>query len=329
MCIPSRAGILRAPLDSGTIAVVYGKRMMQGSSLHSVSYSGSWGQHFLPVEQFVDKAADLGYNGVMLMAKRPHLSVLDWGVARRSQLRTQLERHGLSMACIAGYTNFTADLEHGDIPHREIQIRHVADLAEMACDLGGSLVRVFTGYENPAATPHAQWKLTVEALRECAQRAAEFGVIIGIQNHHDIACGYDSLYDLIFEVDEPNCRAMFDAWAPALQGVDLAAAAAKMAKRTVHTTVANYQVRRRYRYVPALVNYEETTPSVHAVPIDEGFIDYAAFLTALEAGGYSGGVAYEMCSPLRGGGGLENLDHYARKFLEFMRMFQQSAAQQG
>ena len=46
--------------------------------LHSVSYSGSWGQHFLSVEQFLDKAADLGFDGVMLMAKRPHLSVLDW-----------------------------------------------------------------------------------------------------------------------------------------------------------------------------------------------------------------------------------------------------------
>ena len=57
------------------------------------------------------------------------------------------------MACIAGYTNFTADLEHGDIPHREMQIRHVQELAEIGADLGGSLVRVFTGYESPHATP--------------------------------------------------------------------------------------------------------------------------------------------------------------------------------
>jgi sugar phosphate isomerase/epimerase len=99
--------------------------MIQGSILHSVSYSGSWGQHFLSVEEFVDKAADLGYDGVMLMAKRPHLSLLDWDTDRRSRLRNRLESRGLSAVCIAGYTNFTADLEHGDIPHREIQIRHV------------------------------------------------------------------------------------------------------------------------------------------------------------------------------------------------------------
>jgi hypothetical protein len=26
-----------------------------------------------------------------------------------------------------------------------------------------------------------------------------------------------------------------------------------------------------------------------------------------------------MCSPLRGGGSIENLDRYARRFLEFLR----------
>jgi sugar phosphate isomerase/epimerase len=299
--------------------------MIQGSILHSVSYSGSWGQQSLSVEDFVDKAADLGYDGVMLMAKRPHLSVLDWGRERRSRLRARAEGRNIAIRCIAGYNNFTADLEHADIPHREIQVRHVADLAEMAHDLGAGLVRVFTGYESSAATHPAQWRLIVEALRECARRAAEFGVTIGVQNHHDIACGFESLGDLICEVGEANCRAMFDAWAPALQGADPAAAAAKMAHLTVHTTLANYQVRPRYRYVPALVNYEKLTPAVQAVAIDEGFIDYTAFLRALEAGGYNGAVAYEMCSPLRGGGAMENLDGCARKFVEFMREYRRAA----
>ena len=303
--------------------------MIQGLILHSVSYSGSWGQHFLSLDEFVDKAADLGYDGVMLMAKRPHLSVLDYGADRRHRLRERLESRGVSAGCLAGYTNFTADLEHGEIPHREMQIRHVTELAEMARDLGCALVRVFTGYENPATTPYAQWKLIVESLRECARRAAEFGVTIGVQNHHDIGCGFESLADLIQEIDEPNCRAMFDAWAPALQGVDLATAASRLAARTVHTTVANYKVRPRYKYVPALVNYEKATPDVQAVPMDEGFIDYAAFFAALEGGGFGGTVAYEMCSPLLGGGGVENLDRYARKFLEVMSAFRQTAEARG
>ena len=255
----------------------------------------------------------------MLMAQRPHLSVLDWKAADRSRLRSRLEKHGLHVGCVAGYTNFTDDLEHGDIPNREIQIRHVIDLAEMARDLGGTLVRVFTGYENPSLPPQQQENLVIQSLRECAQRVAELGVMVGVQNHHDIACDYLSQYDLVQEINEPNCRAMFDAWAPALHGVDLNAAAAKMAEITVCTTAANYEKRPRFRYNPQLVNYEKLLPSMKAVPIDEGFIDYQLFLKSLHAAGYGGPIAYEMCSPLRGGGSMENLDSYARRFLDFLR----------
>jgi hypothetical protein len=37
--------------------------------------------------------------------------------------------------------------------------------------------------------------------------------------------------------------------------------------------------------------------------------------------GFTGSVAYEMCSPLAGGPAIENLDRYARRFLEFLHEF--------
>lgn len=299
--------------------------MIGATALHSVSYSGLWGQERLPTERFIDKAAELGYEAVMLMAKRPHVSVLDYGPEERARLREHLAKRNLEIACIAGYTNFTADLEHADIPHREIQIQHVLELARLARDLGANLVRVFTGYEHPAAGYQAQWKLVVEALRECARRSAEYGVIIGVQNHHDIAADYRSLRDLVETVDEPYCRAIFDAWAPALHGVDLAVAAREMGALTVHTTVANYQIRPRYHYDPALVNYTPLPAVLQAVPIEEGFIDNATFLAELYAAGYRGSVAYEMCSPLRHGGGMETLDRYARGALEFLEKCRRKA----
>jgi sugar phosphate isomerase/epimerase len=300
--------------------------MEHTSLLHSVSYSGSWGQPALSLEQFVDKAADLGFDGVMLMAKRPHLSVLDYGEKERTRLRQQIEKRHLRRTCIAGYNNFTADLEHGEVPQREIQIHYITELARLARDVGGSLVRIFTGYEHPAQGYTPQWNLIVGAIRECAQRAAELGVTIGVQNHHDLAAGFESQLDLIEAVGEPNCLALFDAWAPALHGADIVAAARKMAPVTAHTTIANYQRRPRYRYDGSVVNYTPLTPYAQAVPIDEGFIDYHGFLGAMREGGFSGSVAYEMCSPLAGGASLENLDRYARRFLEFLREFRGAGA---
>ncbi len=73
-----------------------------------------------------------------------------------------------------------------------------------------------------------------------------------------------------------------------------------------------------FRYDPEAINYAAETPYSQAVPIEEGFIDYRAFLTTLAGAGFSGTVAYEMCSPLLGGGSVENLDRYAALFLKFM-----------
>jgi sugar phosphate isomerase/epimerase len=288
--------------------------------LHSVSYAGVWpGQTRLDLDAFAEKTAELGFAGVMLMAKRPHLSVLDYGPAACGRLREGLERRGLRCFVVAGYNNFSADLEHGDVPHREMQIQHVTELARMARDLGAGVVRIFTSYEHPAMPYAALWQMTVEALRECARRAAEYGVTIGVQNHHDLAGHYETQFDLICAVGEPNCKAIFDAWSPALHGTDLAQAARKMAPVTCHTTAADYQQRPRFRYRPEVVNYEAETPWVQAVPMGEGFIDYAGFLKTMRANGYGGTVAYEMCSPLLGGGSIENLDRYARRFLEFLK----------
>ena len=46
--------------------------------LFSVSYAGYWGQHTLSIEDFIRKAAALGFPAVELAGKRPHLSVLDY-----------------------------------------------------------------------------------------------------------------------------------------------------------------------------------------------------------------------------------------------------------
>jgi sugar phosphate isomerase/epimerase len=87
----------------------------------------------------------------------------------------------------------------------------------------------------------------------------------------------------------------------------------------VQTTLADYVRLPRYRYVPGLVNYERLEDAVRAVPLGEGFLDLDGFFAGLREGGFDGYVAYEMCSPLRGGGGEENLDRAAGTSLETIR----------
>lgn len=293
------------------------KPMRHPLLLHSVSYAGLWGQAFLPVDAFLGKAAALGYDGVMLMAKRPHVSPLDYNPAQRASLRDQLRALNLEHNVLAGYCDLTAGLDRRDIPHKEIQLAYLTELCRLAQDLGIPVVRIFTGYESPHAGFPEQWNLVVATLAEAAQRAGEYNVTLGLQNHHDIGVGFEAMHDILHAINSPHLKALYDAWAPALQGVDIETAASRLGSHTVHTTIADYQLRPRYKYQPQLINYEAQTPAVIAVPMGDGFIDYKLFLRALRTNGFRGSVAYEMCSPLIGGGSMENLDHCARRFVEW------------
>ena len=246
------------------------------------------------------------------------LSPLDYDRAARRSLRDRLATLELTPACLAGYTDFCMGADRPDIPTREMQLLYVRELCQLAADLDCRLVRIFTGFDHAAAPYETQWQWCVASLQECARFAADLGVTIGVQNHHDVAAHWESLLDLLADVGEPNCRAMFDAWAPALHGDDVAAAARHLAPHMVHTTVADYVRRPRFRYEPPLVNYRRENDVIRAVPMGEGFIDYRGFFAALREANYQGYVAYEMCSPLRGGGSEENLDLCARRFLEYM-----------
>ena len=288
-------------------------------SLFSVSYAGYWGQHLLQLPAFIAKAAELGYDAVMLAGKRPHLSPLDVDPDRIASLKAALEEHNVTCEVIAAYT----DLSPGaavEVPHLEMEIAYVESLARIAAELGASVVRVFTAYEADGLSPYAIWNGVVRSLQEMCDRAARCGVTIAVQNHHDVGVHTDALLELLGDVDRPNCRLGFDAWSPALRGEDLYEAARKMAPHAAITTNADYVRLPRHRLNQAVVNYERVEPDlVRAVKFGEGFIDYEAFFRGLKEGGFDGVANYEMCTQIRGGGGAENLDAFAAHYVKWMR----------
>ena len=93
-----------------------------------------------------------------------------------------------------------------------------------------------------------------------------------------------------------------------------------MAPYAIITTNADYIRLPRFRYQADLVNYQRETPDqIRAVKFGQGFIDYPSFFRGLKDGGFDGIANYEMCSPIRGGGAIENLDSYAASYVEWMQ----------
>jgi sugar phosphate isomerase/epimerase len=304
--------------------------------LHSMSYAGMWGGATLELEEFVDTAAELGFDGVMLMAKRPHASPLDLPRDRVALLKRRLEATKLGVISVAGYNDFAARIGAdtgtqypSGIPLQELQILHVQQCAELAHELEAPYVRVFTAYERPGLTPAEAWRVTVDTLGECAERAGRLGVSLAVQNHHDVANHPRTLRALVNEIGMPNVRVAYDAWVPALQGFspqELEASAAELAPLVAYTTVADYEMLPRFRYDTRLINFIPETPELRAVPMGDGFIAYDAFFRGLRSGGFDGYAVYEMCSPLRGGGSRENLDACAHQFVEWVRRFDLASA---
>ena len=286
-------------------------------NLFSISYAGLWGQDTLPLDDFIGKAAALGYDGVMLAGKRPHLSVLDTDERRIEELRAQLEKHKVRCDVIGAYTDFS--MASSELPSTELQIHYLEELAQIAKQLGAGIIRVFTAYERAGEAPLASWRRLTGIFQECCDRVGNYGITLAIQNHHDIAIATPALIELLADIDRPNCKLGFDAWSPALRGEDLYEAARLAAPHTAITTNADYVRFPQFQYRPELVNYSQNdVDMVRAVPFGDGFIDFKAYFAGLIEGGFDGISTYEMCSPLRGGGTIENLDRCAARFLSWM-----------
>ena len=293
--------------------------------LHSVSYLGIWrGQTQLTVDEFLVKAKELGYEGVMLVAKRPHVSPHDYDKAARKKLKERIESLGLTLVGLAGYTDFTAGIDKPGIPNAEIQAAWVGEIAELAKDLGTDMVRIFTGYERPGIPYDKQYAEVVSGLKMAGKLAAVHGVTLVVQNHHDIALHHDAMYWMLKEVNMPNVMAGWDAWSPTLEGLtkaELRESILKMKPFIVNTIAADYVVHPRYQYVNDLTNYKAEQPVMRAVPMGQGMIDYKTWFDTLKEIGYRGWIVYEMCEVLDGGGSIENLDKTARIFLDYMKQY--------
>jgi sugar phosphate isomerase/epimerase len=293
--------------------------------LLSISYSGLWrGQAALSVDDFLVKAKELGYEGVMLMARRPHVTPMELDKKARATLKKKIEDLGLTLVCLAGYSDFCAGLDKWGIPHTEIQAGYYGLLSELAADLGTNMVRIFTGYERPGIPYDRQYALVLEGLQMAARAAQNHGVTLVVQNHHDIALHHEGMYWLMKDIDMPNVKVSWDAWAPYLQGLskeEMRASIRKMQPYIALTIVADYVRIPRYYYEYPLTNFIPASPVMRATQCGKGIIDNDTFFETMKEIGYQGYIAYEMCEVLEGGGSIENLDHTAREFLKYIQKF--------
>ncbi len=293
-------------------------------ALHSVSYGGVWkGQDILSLEEFVIKAAELGYDGVEFVAKRPHASPLDLDEKDCKRIRTLAESKGVEIACLAGYHDFSYETTHPDMAYMEKELVYLEGELKLAAWLGAPVVRTYGGFIHPGTSWEQQWNWVVEGLKEGAKLAEKYRVILGLQNHNEIGHYHEDVLDIIREVGSENLKVILDAAYVTITGAPLDKVVHQMGNLIVHSHLSDHIFRPLIRWSqPAFPYMALGSYKVNrwwSVPVGEGEIDYKTFVRALMEIGYEGFLSYEICGPLEGGGAEENLDKAAKRTLEYTR----------
>lgn len=130
-----------------------------------------------------------------------------------------LKRHAFDRGLAISGTGVRNDFTAADPAVRADGVRRVKAWVEVAAKLGAPVVRVFADCQAPFKTWQAAsnqasrdaveaWMTA--AIQECAEQAAKYGVIIGVQNHGDfIATGAQHL-SLLARVNHRACGAIVD-----------------------------------------------------------------------------------------------------------------------
>jgi L-ribulose-5-phosphate 3-epimerase len=155
-----------------------------------------------------EAAADIGYDGLEVMGREPHLPA-DTTVETARTLRERFDELGLSVPCI--YTSTGGYVDRTD-EERAAELDALEPFLELAATLDCPIVKHGVGGPPEHRAGDADYEVAAEWLGRAADRAAEHGRQVGLEIHAgtltESAEGTAKLIDM---TDRENVVAIHDA----------------------------------------------------------------------------------------------------------------------
>lgn len=264
----------------------------------------------LPINEALDKAHDLGVQGIQVYTTRGELAPQNLSASQRKEFLQQLKDKGLVISALCG------DLGHGfgnpeKNPELIEQSKRIVDLSlEWECGIVTTHIGVV-----PEDNNHPRYKIMQDACSELAQYAdsvkARFAVETGPETSKVLKGFLDSLNSRGVSVNMDPANLVM------VTGDDPVEAVYTLKDYIVHTHAKDGK--RLYYREPEKVYgivYEESldSPSFQELPLGEGNVDFKRYLQALEDIGYTGFLTIE-----REVG--EDPEGDIRKAVEYLRTF--------
>ncbi|WP_321113075.1 sugar phosphate isomerase/epimerase family protein [Halorussus salinisoli] len=264
--------------------------------------------HQRSLEEALEYAAEIGYDGVEPMGREPHLST-DTSMERVKELAEQTDDLGLDVPCLGSYTGHYIEKDENECERELEKLQTFLEFADVLnCDLvrhgpGGPPVRDATEEDFAKATI---W------LRKAADLAAEYDVDLGVEIHtNTIAETTDSTLKLLDMVDRSNVGAIHDAANMWISRTEHGAQSVeRLGDRLVHVHVKD-EMRVDNASLPG--SFEMETPSgmgtFQPKLLGEGSVDHGPLFRALFESGYDGFVTDECHVAREGERDLEVAEH--------------------
>ena len=229
------------------------------------------------LEDVLNVATDIGFDGVEIWGREPHISeTFDEGRVRAA--RRMVRSRGMEVSMFGSYLRF------GAAPPPDGQQNVTAeDALQTAQTLGTGLCRVWAGEMGSRQADRAYWKRVVDEMRAASEMAANLDLILAVEMHDNtLADTGKSTLRLIQDVGAPNVKANYQATFQ--KGGD----DPYTRLRTVLPHVVSVHAQ----------NYAEMAGNpghkMRRVPLEDGVVEYRRIAKLLFDGGFDGYISIEF-----------------------------------
>ncbi|RCV63633.1 Sugar phosphate isomerase/epimerase [Methanophagales archaeon] len=204
--------------------------------MFKLSY-GTNGYQAYKVQEAIQKIKELGYEGIDLMADRPHAYPADLNQVERQILREFTQDLGIEIANLnassvsAIYEEEMKKLKGMNIPPsveqfcamyepsfvsqseecRRKRIEYIKQSIDLAVDLGVKNISTFSGIRLPGTPPAEAWEWLISGLEECLDYAIRKQIKIALEPEpFHLIESIEDMVKLIEEVESKNLGINFD-----------------------------------------------------------------------------------------------------------------------
>jgi sugar phosphate isomerase/epimerase len=174
----------------------------------------------MPIEQCIDEAARMGFDGVDLL--------LIQFESEEAGYLNRIKRHalinGLDLCCMSTHQGYV----YPEAEQRRANVEKTLHQIEIAYQLGVPTIRLNTGRWRttksfdelmanrgiepilPGYTEDDGFKWVIDSIEQCLPKAEECGVILGLENHWGLARTPEGLPRIVHAIDSPALRVLRD-----------------------------------------------------------------------------------------------------------------------